>query len=185
MNLLLNDTCYFSPVFFFGPQISYEPPAHSLKNRASCWCDFPAVMTEKMFYCIELSRQRHIALFSSVIKALMTPWDIPRTVNSHVTVQPPLLGRNLGERLTCHCVSCEVMAFRRVFWCRALCIMIMIYCFIVMFYCVTSNCVFSGFLLQPGIKLRQWKWLLCLFCSLPQFSAGRWDTFVKSKLHPD
>lgn len=35
MNLLLNGTCYFSPVFFFGLQISYEPPAHSLKNRAS------------------------------------------------------------------------------------------------------------------------------------------------------
>lgn len=76
-------------------------------------------MTEKMFYCIELSRQRHMALFSSVIKALMTPRDIPMPVNSHVTAQALLLGSNLAVRLTCHCVSCEVMALERVFWCRA------------------------------------------------------------------
>lgn len=145
------------------------------------WCDFPAVMTEKMFYCIELSRQRHIALFSSVIKALMTPWDIPRTVNSHVTVQPPLLGRNLGERLTCHCVSCEVMAFRRVFWCQVLCIMIMFYCFIVMFYCVTSSCVFSGFLLQPGIKLWHNESGCCVCSALCHSSLPAGETLLSNQ----
>lgn len=145
-------------------------------------------------------------LFGSVIKDLMNSCDIPKPqevpllVRSHVTMKPPFLGRNLGERiyrqdsllvfnLTSHCVTNEVMTSGRYFSAgRALRVVIMLYCFIVLcddvLLCDFNLCA-SGFLPIQTLTVTQWKWLLFLFCSSPQFSAGRWViTFVKQRFTP-
>ena len=56
------------------------------------------MMTEKVFNYIE--SEMYNCSFRSVIEALITSCDIPRVVNSHVTMQRPFLGRNLVKNVS-------------------------------------------------------------------------------------
>ena len=158
------------------------------------------------FTVLKQSCQGHITTRQSVIKDIMTSCDIPRPqevpllVNSHVTRQPPFLGRNLAEGVYRQALDYSsfsvwhVIVFPVKLWPLRMNILesyelfvswcfIVLLCCVMMFHCVTSTCVFLVFCPSRHQTVTQWKWPLFSFCSSPQFSAGRWVIFhVKSKL---
>lgn len=108
----------------------------------------------KCFYYIETELSGTLNHSSrSVTKDLMTSCELPRPWGSAsyqscdhaASIFRKESGRELVFSLTCHCVSCEVMASGRVFWCRTSSLH---HDYVLWFYCVTRWCFIVW--LQPA-----------------------------------